>query len=132
MMNWQTFIDPEFSSRLCLTLLHSIWQVALIALLIWLTDRWLRNRSVGIKQVQRSYALHVLGLVAATVAMPMTFWLVDAKQQSATVSKANVQTDAVDALPLSAPSSNGLGESAVGQQFATNTLPAPTMNGGTL
>ena len=127
MMNWQTFIDPEFSSRLCLTLLHSIWQVALIALLIWLTDRWLRNRSVGIKQVQRSYALHVLGLVAATVAMPMTFWLVDAKQQSATVSQANVQTDEVDALPLNAPLSNGLDESAVGQQYATNLLPAPTI-----
>jgi len=28
-MTWQTLSDPLFSGRLCLTLVHSIWQVAL-------------------------------------------------------------------------------------------------------
>ena len=30
-MNWQALVDPHVSGRLCLTLFHSIWQVALLA-----------------------------------------------------------------------------------------------------
>ena len=30
-MTWETLLDPELSGRLCLMLLHSLWQVTLLA-----------------------------------------------------------------------------------------------------
>ncbi|NOY42053.1 MAG: hypothetical protein GXP26_09475 [Planctomycetes bacterium] len=67
-MTWQTFVDPAFSSRLCLMLLHSLWQVAAVALVVWSLDRLWPKRSV-----ERSYTLHVAALLAALVAMPITY-----------------------------------------------------------
>lgn len=70
-MNWQTIIDPAICGRLCLTLLHSLWQVALLALLArgieWL---WARHSP------EKSYTVYVAALVAALVAMPITFAMV--------------------------------------------------------
>ena len=34
-MIWHALVDPELSGRLCLTLLHYVWQVALLALIAW-------------------------------------------------------------------------------------------------
>ena len=59
-MNWTTLVDPEFSGRLCITLLHSLWQVALLVLVTWGLDRLWRRRSV-----EKSYALHVAALVGS-------------------------------------------------------------------
>ena len=42
-MSWHEFTDPTFSSRLCLTLLHSIWQVAIVALLARGLDRFVSS-----------------------------------------------------------------------------------------
>ena len=77
MIDWQALIGPEFSGRLCLALLHSIWQVTLLVLLAWIADRLLRNNSV-----ERSYSLHVAALLAAFAAMPITFMLVDSTGDS--------------------------------------------------
>ncbi len=71
-MNWATLVDPEFSGRLCMTLLHSLWQVALLVLVVWGLDRLWRRRSV-----EKSYALHVAALLAGMAAAPITYALVE-------------------------------------------------------
>ena len=71
-MNSTTFIDTAFSGRLCLTLLHSIWQVALIAIVAWLAEKLLRHRST-----EWSYTISVVALLLALVALPVTYALVD-------------------------------------------------------
>ena len=38
-MTWETTLDPTFSARLCLTLAHSLWQMTLLALVVWGLDR---------------------------------------------------------------------------------------------
>lgn len=70
-MNCTILGVPDFSGRLCLTLLHSLWQVALLVLVAWTLDRpWMR------RSVQKSYALHVAALVMGLAAAPITFVLV--------------------------------------------------------
>jgi beta-lactamase regulating signal transducer with metallopeptidase domain len=71
-MTWQTICDPTFSGRLCMTLVHSMWQVALLAAIAWGFDRLWRRRSA-----QRSYTLHVTALIAGLAAMPITYAIVD-------------------------------------------------------
>jgi len=71
-MNWHALIDPALSGRLCLMLLHSVWQVALLALVARVLERLWRNRSV-----ERCYATYVAALMAALVAMPVTFALME-------------------------------------------------------
>lgn len=71
-MIWNTLLDPALSGRLCLTLLHSIWQVSLLAGLLWLVDRWWQKNTV-----ERNYVLHVAALLFAILALPVTFVLVD-------------------------------------------------------
>ena len=66
------FLDPVFTGRLCMTLVHSMWQVALFAAMAWAIERLGRRRSV-----QSSYAVHMAALLAALAAMPMTYALVD-------------------------------------------------------
>ena len=47
-MNWLALFDPAVSVRLCLVLVHSLWQVALLAAVAWLVGRWWRGgRSSG-------------------------------------------------------------------------------------
>jgi Zn-dependent protease with chaperone function len=70
-MTWPTICDPAFSVRLCVTLLHSIWQVALAAALARGLPRLRRRRSV-----ESSYAWHVAALLAALAALPVTYALV--------------------------------------------------------
>lgn len=62
-------LDPAFSGRLCLTLLHSLWQVATFAAIAWGCDRLLRKRSA-----ERSYVLYTLTLTVSVAALPITWW----------------------------------------------------------
>ena len=71
---WGIMLDPAISSRLCLTLLHSVWLVSLLALFAWIADRL-----VGRRAVERSYAIHVAALVASMLALPVTYWIVAAQ-----------------------------------------------------
>ena len=70
-MIWPTIADPLFSGRLCMTLVHSLWQVVLVAAiargLAWLWGR---------RSVERAYAMHVAALLAMVVAMPVTYAIV--------------------------------------------------------
>ena len=65
----ESLFDSTFCSRLGLMLLHSLWQVAVLAMVAWGVDRFWLKRSV-----ERSYAVCVAVLVLALVAMPVTFW----------------------------------------------------------
>lgn len=70
-MNGQTFFDPLLCGHLCLVLLHSLWQVALLSAIVWGIDRWWRKGSV-----ERSYVLHVGALVLSCVVLPVTLAVV--------------------------------------------------------
>ncbi len=90
-------IDPALSGRLCLTLLHSLWQVALLVCVVWLIERvWLKQ------SVRGSYALHVGALVIGIAALPFTFAVVHFPE-SATEATTAFQEDVTDAVttPLS-------------------------------
>jgi beta-lactamase regulating signal transducer with metallopeptidase domain/uncharacterized protein YjbI with pentapeptide repeats len=67
-MNWPTIFDPSESSRLCLTLLHSTWQFALVAITAALFERVQRRPSV-----ERSYVMHVGAFVVGLLALPITY-----------------------------------------------------------
>lgn len=71
-MTWADFVDSAWSGRLCLTLLHSVWQVAALAIVVWSADRLWRDLAV-----ERRYAMSVAALLAALTAMPLTYLLID-------------------------------------------------------
>lgn len=76
-MNWASLFDPALSGRLCLTLLHSVWQVALLAAIAWCLD-WLWRK----KSVELRYIVHVGALVIALVTLPVTYRLIDVADSS--------------------------------------------------
>ena len=132
-MNWETLVDPEFSGRLCVTLLHSLWQVALLALVVWSLDRLWKRRSV-----EKSYALHMAALVAGMAAVPITYALVEvgtpttvARSESTVETGLPTPPPVVTAFPETSPVVDEFEQTAV-----TDALPlvpetgasAPAMN----
>ncbi|QEG00949.1 Regulatory protein BlaR1 [Stieleria maiorica] len=69
-MNAWNFVSAELSWQICVTLLHSLWQIPLIALFIWLACRW------GRSTVERKYLLHVAGVFLSIAVVPLTFVLI--------------------------------------------------------
>ncbi|WP_182868136.1 M56 family metallopeptidase [Rhodopirellula sp. JC639] len=86
-MNAGDFVSTELSWQICAALLHSLWQIPLIALFIWLACRW------GRSTVERKYLLHVAGLFLSISIVPLTFVLL------ANGRPANDQISAVDIGP---------------------------------
>ena len=76
---WQLFSEPTLSSRLCLMLLHSLWQATLFAVAANVVGRLWRRRSV-----ERDYGFQVVALLASVVAMPVTFASVSVVRPHAT------------------------------------------------
>ncbi|MCG8649824.1 MAG: M56 family metallopeptidase, partial [Pirellulales bacterium] len=70
-MNWSSLFTPELSSRVCSTLLHSLWQVTALAAAAWLITRLWRKHSV-----QWAYGVHVAALLLGFAALPATFVLI--------------------------------------------------------
>lgn len=66
------FVNPTISARLCLVLMHSLWQFTLLATGLWIIERLWRRLTV-----QRSYALHVSALCAGLVALLVTWCLIE-------------------------------------------------------
>ncbi len=61
-------VDPQLCGRLCLTLAHSLWQLALLATLASLIVRfWSRDNP------ERGYAVYVAALLLGIAAWPITF-----------------------------------------------------------
>ena len=67
-MNWLLSIDSAISGRICLTLLHSLWQVALLMIVAEAATRLLPRSTA-----QRSYAVFTLALMASLIAVPVTY-----------------------------------------------------------
>lgn len=79
MMFPEFLIDLDFSRRLCETLLHSLWQVPLVALIAWLVDHsWPR------RAVETSYAIYVTALAAGLMLLPATFMVLGSAPQVGT------------------------------------------------
>lgn len=67
-MNWLPLVETSFSTRLCLTLLHSLWQFAALVALVWCVERiWLQ------RSVEKRYTLYVSSLLLGLLALPLTF-----------------------------------------------------------
>lgn len=64
------FLDPALCTRLCLTLLHSVWQVALFAAIAFIIDRVKKGRPA-----EQSYVIYASALAFSIAAVPAT-WLV--------------------------------------------------------
>lgn len=76
-MIWQTLIDPAFSTRLCLTLLHSVWQFAVLAVVVWCLNRIWKNQSV-----ERRYTVNVFALLVGIATLPVTFLVIKSTEDS--------------------------------------------------
>lgn len=83
-MNAPDLIDPVLCGRLCLTLLHSTWQIAILALAAWFWE-WRRKPSA-----QSSYALHVGALAAGLAALPVTYALLGGAASAEAVDSSGV------------------------------------------
>ena len=105
---WQFFAEPTLSSRLCLMLLHSLWQATLFALAAGAVARLWRRRSV-----ERDYGFQVVALLASLVAMPVTF-----------ASVSVVRPHAAEELPSSSPAGVASAESD-GLRLSSVSLDAP-------
>ncbi|MCA9265602.1 MAG: carboxypeptidase regulatory-like domain-containing protein, partial [Planctomycetales bacterium] len=71
-MNALVWLTPELSTRVCVTLLHSLWQIAALAVVAWLAGRLWCKRSA-----ERAYAAHALALLMSFVCVPITFLLTE-------------------------------------------------------
>lgn len=129
-------VDPVFSGRLCLTLLHSVWQVALVTLAAWVIDRLWRKRSV-----EWSYALHAAALFVALAVMPLTYVLIDVADppNDAAIGADSVglvpgpQASAVDSAPEAVPAApttvaQTRQASTEGDLSATSEISEPTVS----
>ena len=93
-MNWFPSVDPSLCGRLCLTLLHSMWQLSVLALAARLIVLSLRKRSVEFE-----YVIHLAALVVAMLALPITFSMVNAPIGNSLVTS-NTRSDAMVASPM--------------------------------
>ncbi|MFK7778014.1 MAG: carboxypeptidase regulatory-like domain-containing protein [Gimesia sp.] len=72
-MHWNFLtLDPELSGRLCLTLMHSLWQISVLVFVVWCIDQIWRSGSV-----EHRYTVNVAALVVALLALPITYQLID-------------------------------------------------------
>ena len=72
----QTLIDPAFSTRLCLTLLHSIWQFAGLVVVVWCLNLIWNKQSI-----ERRYTVSVTALLMGIAALPVTFLVINSAQE---------------------------------------------------
>ena len=68
-------LDPVTGERICLTLLHSLWQSAAVALLAWVV-----GRCTGRKRVNSSYVASVLAMILGLIAVPVTYLMLSVDQ----------------------------------------------------
>ena len=70
-----SWLDSDFTLRLCLTLLHSLWQFILLALMACLVGVLIKRRGV-----QWLYSINVIALVIGLAMLPVTFALLSGHQ----------------------------------------------------
>ena len=108
-MNWELFVDPAFSTRLCFTLLHPLWIVAILAILAKAADLIWRNSSL-----EKRYAIHVAAILLGVAAIPITFLVIGVPEniESSPIEPHAVAFDQAPAPPQA-------------ELPAENNLPAP-------
>ncbi len=117
------------SGQVCLVLLHSLWQMALLAAVVGLVGRLWRGQTV-----ESRYALHVAALVLGVALLPMTYAYVQFSQATTAVPIATVSlvgTPPYAALSNSAPSMEPTapgGSSAATSPFAALSTVAPQVD----
>ena len=80
MMTELLSIDSAISGRICLCLLHSLWQVALLWIIAATMTRLLRATA------QRTYAVFTVALVASLIAVPITYRMLPVETPAASFS----------------------------------------------
>jgi hypothetical protein len=80
----------ELSARICVTLLHSVWQVAVLAALAWLAGRFWCKRSV-----EWAYTVNVWALMLGLACVPVTYMLSGHPQKSDVAAVTYVQPSAI-------------------------------------
>ena len=76
------------TDRLCLVLLHSIWQVAGLALFLFVVERFFFRRI----SVQMRYRMHVSALLVAVTLVPVTFFMLPTSPESESTHSSNSAT----------------------------------------
>ncbi|HJT30515.1 MAG TPA: M56 family metallopeptidase [Pirellulales bacterium] len=71
-MNTLAWLDGSFSLRFVQTLLHFLWQGALVALVAFAAERFIRRGSA-----QAKYLVHVVAMLTMACCLPITFALVE-------------------------------------------------------
>lgn len=123
MIEW---LDSGQGVRICVTLLHSVWQVALLVGVARLLDslfQFARNR-----KVEWSYWTNVTALVVALIAMPITFLIIGDASTNGRIDSPAAQLAPVNGVPEisilddSLVSDSGEGESSVAQSTASFSI----------
>jgi beta-lactamase regulating signal transducer with metallopeptidase domain len=95
-MNSLDFTDPILGGRICLTLLHSVWQIALLAMVAWVIERCRRRLSA-----EWSYRMHVALLCLGVAAAPLTYSLVQSPDSRiAIISQTAAENREADERPV--------------------------------
>ena len=81
-------LDSATCERLCLTLLHSLWQFALLALIAWMIGRVL-SRQRGRQRGNASYVTHAAALILGLIALPVTYAILS--PNAATLSEVSIE-----------------------------------------
>ncbi len=113
------FSDASFTSRLCLALLHSLWQIGFLAIALWVIDRFAGQRSVNAR-----YKLHVAALLLALGTVPLTFLALDVPQEllAPTAVRSSAAETELAAQPL-APATTPAESQGHGQRAAEASPP---------
>ena len=77
-------LDSVTCERLCLTLLHSLWEFALLALAAWVIGRVL-----GRQRGNASYVAHAVALILGLIALPVTYAILS--PNAATLPEASIE-----------------------------------------
>jgi beta-lactamase regulating signal transducer with metallopeptidase domain len=76
-MIWNSFIDADLINALGWALIHSMWQIATVSLLLWITMRCLPDRDTNIR-----YCVSVLALSIGLIFPAITFLQIRTSQQA--------------------------------------------------
>jgi len=107
MMGLFNFLRSEASARLVTALLHSLWQAAGLALLLWLVLQFLPAKSVRAR-----YLLSLLFLIALPVAMAVTWSALSVPERRASTPAETVLPLATAGLQSAAPGRLATGPAA--------------------
>jgi hypothetical protein len=115
-------LETSFTSRVCLALLHSLWQIGLLAMVVWVLERLVSARAVEFR-----YRLHVVALLLAIAVVPLTFFVVDGSKTAAI----SIVATAPEVVVPAETARTGTGVGAERELNADSALPSVGSTRGT-